>query len=305
PSDPSRSTTTGPERSGYTPATARLEAVTTATLKAPSSFTTPPVPLLATGLLLHPYPGDLGLGVERLDHVDQAQGPRHHTGERLPLDARAISSTHRGPDVDTFVHDREFDVRTVHRDGVTQRHQIRGAFGALDTRDPGDRQRVPLRHLAGTKCRDGLRREQYPSRGRGRPRADALPGNIDHARRPGRVEVGERGRVAGVPRLRGVGHHGPVLCSYRTARNDFPNRILHDRTVRPKTFRAATESPRSSRPAVRRLSRARPPASRRRPVRRAGENLAVSPGARCVPPHDRVRTLPAHRAGRSDAPEVR
>src|SRR6266702_7998147 len=74
---------------------------------------------------------------------------------------------------------------------MAQRHQVWGAFGALNPGDTGNREGVSLGHLPGAQRGEGLRRQQHPP---GRARlADGhiLARNVDHPGVPSLVKVCE------------------------------------------------------------------------------------------------------------------
>src|SRR5580692_10899016 len=185
PASASRSASTGPDRSSYTPADARFEIVTAsartteprvippsvAVLHAslmtavPSSRSWPaPHPGLAAGLLVHPHVGDHRRRVHRLDHVDQRQRGHGHRRERLHLDARPVRGPRGRRDRHPVVLHLELDRDGVQPDGVTQRDQVRGLLRALDSGDPGHGNRIALRNLTGPERLYRFIGQQHASR---------------------------------------------------------------------------------------------------------------------------------------------
>ena len=72
------------------------------------------------------------------------------------------------------------DVDTTNKQGMTQRDEIGGLLCGLNARDPGDRQRIPLRHSAVSKRCNTVSAEQHPSCSRCRTSSHSLAGNVNH-----------------------------------------------------------------------------------------------------------------------------
>src|SRR5690606_2581979 len=110
----------------------------------------------------------------------------------------------------------EIHLDAVNRQGVTQRHQVRGALGALDTGDARDRQGIALGYAATAQRGDHRGRDEYASGRRGRPGGEVLGRHVDH---PGRALVVDVGQLRPVGRRPG---HYSRRRSSRTVSTTWP-----------------------------------------------------------------------------------
>src|SRR6478736_6339879 len=129
----SQSTMIGPVRSSYTPAAARVEAITTLPDRVISIFCSSrerssprPRARLAAFFSQHPDVVDAGSGVDGLDHVEERQRGDADGGQRLHLDAGAIGGAHGGGDGDVHLADLEVDVNAGQCQRVAQRDEVAG-----------------------------------------------------------------------------------------------------------------------------------------------------------------------------------
>src|SRR5215212_789782 len=112
----SQSTMIGPQRSSYTPAAARVEAITTrpdlivCSSRERSSLSPRPRPRLAALFAQHPDVVDARCGIHGLDHVVDGERGDADSGQRLHLDAGAVGAAHGRCDGDLGVGDLEVDV---------------------------------------------------------------------------------------------------------------------------------------------------------------------------------------------------
>src|SRR5262245_2326847 len=148
----SHSTMIGPVRSSYTPAAARVEAITTRpdrvvniVCSSRERSTPRPQPRLAAFFSQHPDVVNAGGGVNGLDHVEERQRGDADGGQRLHLDACAIGGANGGGDVDVSLADLEVDIDSGQRQRVAQRDEVAGPLGGQDARHPRGGQRVAFR----------------------------------------------------------------------------------------------------------------------------------------------------------------
>src|SRR5258705_7776062 len=138
----SHSTMTGPVRSSYTPAAARVDAITTrpdrvmAICSSRERSSPRPQPCFTAFLAQHPDVVDAGGGVDCLDHVVERQSSDADGRQRLHLDAGAVRAAHRRGDADISVARLEVDVDSGQRELMAQRDEVTRAFGGQDACHP-------------------------------------------------------------------------------------------------------------------------------------------------------------------------
>src|SRR3954454_16289513 len=127
---------TGPVRSSYTPAAARVEAMITRAERltnVPSSAVIPrPGARLAAFLAHHLDALDAGGGVDGLDHVVERQSGHADRRQRLHLDPGSIGGAHGSGDADVRRTHLELDVDTGECQLVAQRDQVAGPLRGQD-----------------------------------------------------------------------------------------------------------------------------------------------------------------------------
>src|SRR4051794_29224415 len=191
----SQSTMIGPQRSSYTPAAARVEAITTrpdrvVIVCSSRKRSSPcPQPRLAALFAQHPDVVDAGARVDSLDHVVERQRGHADRRQRLHLHAGAVSGPHGGGDTDAVVADLEVDVDSRQRQRVAQRNHVAGAFRGQDAGHPGGGHSVALRQPTRSNQRDDVGRRLDGSCGDGGALGGALLGHVDHVRRTRLVEM--------------------------------------------------------------------------------------------------------------------
>ncbi|EAU63223.1 hypothetical protein STIAU_4090, partial [Stigmatella aurantiaca DW4/3-1] len=134
----------------------------------------------ASGLVLELYVLDDHAPVHALTHVVDGEGRRARRRERLHLHARAVHRAHFHAHLQPRLERGQRHLHPGERDGVAQRHHIRGPLGGHDAREPRRGQHIPLLHLA---LLDALeRRGEHPqaSDGHRHPPGLLLAAHIHH-----------------------------------------------------------------------------------------------------------------------------